>query len=577
MKKHETFINISKTWQYAKGQKKRFVLYSFCSLILSVISAITPVLSAQQLLKLSNNLLSELLIIGLIVFIVEITRNGFRYLANKFIQVFFRETTLKLQSDIAKEMLKLETEIIDNHSSGVFIERISNDTSDISNIFSEINDTMTEIVTNIGILIAIFIVNKYVFIFFVISLIILFLFKKARMKYFYMLDKEYRKLREKNTGMLAELVRGLKDIKVLNGGQSFTKKMHDRLLESNQKRYEMSRTDRNYRLAEGFIQDLMILLFLILCIYLVQKDMLSISNFVILFMYKDKVYMLLNYLARFVEIVKRFDVSAKRVFELFDNEKYPKEKFGDKNLKKLSGNFEFRSVSFEYKENVNILKDVNFKINANETVAFVGKSGAGKSTIFSLLTKLYHVKKGEILIDNINIDELDEQSIRNNITIITQSPYIFNFSIKENLKIIDDSITDEEMIDACKLACLHDFIMTLPEQYDTIVGEGGVMLSGGERQRLAIARALLKKSEIILFDEATSSLDNQTQKDIQQAINNMKGEYTILIIAHRLSTVINSDRIIIIDDGKVAGDGNHKELYNNNELYRNLYEKELTE
>ncbi len=516
-------------------------------------------------------------VISLIVFGVEIARNIIRYIANKFSQVFFRETTLQLQNDVAKKLINLETEIIDKNSSGVFIERIINDTNEISNIFGQINNAVIGIVTNIGILIAIFIINKYIFLFFAVSLIFLFWFKKLRMKYYYILDKEYRKLREKNTSMLTELIRGLKDIKVLNAGSSFMQKMFGQLFESNQKRYEMSKTDRKYVFVSGSIQDLMVLLFIILGISLVQKNMLSIANFVILFMYRDRVYMLLNNLTQLVEILKKFDVSANRVFELEDDEKYPKEKFGDITLKKISGNFEFKNVSFEYKENITVLDNINLKINANETIAFVGKSGSGKSTIFNLITKLYHTSKGEILIDDVNINKLDKKSIRNNITIITQSPYIFNFSIKENLKIVNSNITDKEMIKACKLACLHDFIMELPDKYDTVVGEGGVMLSGGERQRLAIARALLKKSEIILFDEATSSLDNQTQRDIQQAINNMKGEYTILIIAHRLSTVINSDRIIVIDNGKVVAQGTHKELYEKNNLYKNLYEKELTE
>ena len=221
-----------------------------------------------------------------------------------------------------------------------------------------------------------------------------------------------------------------------------------------------------------------------------------------------------------------------------------------------------------------VLDKINFKINANETVAFVGKSGAGKSTIFNLLCKMYDIDKGEILIDGININELDEDSIRGNITIISQSPYIFNKSIKDNLKLVKEDVTDDEIVSACKLAHLDDFIETLENKYDTIVGEGGVTLSGGQRQRLAIARALIQKTEIILFDEATSALDNETQAQIQESINNMKGEYTILIIAHRLSTIINCDRILFIDNGKVIKEGTHKELLKTSKEYRELYESE---
>ena len=222
-----------------------------------------------------------------------------------------------------------------------------------------------------------------------------------------------------------------------------------------------------------------------------------------------------------------------------------------------------------------VLKDLSFKVDANTTVAFVGKSGSGKTTIFNLLAKLYDIDDGEILIDNVNINELTEQSIRGNMTIINQNPYIFNLSIYDNLKIVAPRATKEDMIDACKLANLHEFIMSLPDQYDTVVGEGGITLSGGQRQRLAIARALIQKTEIILFDEATSALDNETQDEIQKAIDNMKNKYTILIIAHRFSTVINSDKIYFMEDGVIKASGTHKDLLKKSKSYKELYELEL--
>lgn len=268
-------------------------------------------------------------------------------------------------------------------------------------------------------------------------------------------------------------------------------------------------------------------------------------------------------------------MASERVFSIIDGDDYKKEKFGSIHLKKVNGDFEFKNVSFAYDKN-KVLRNLNFKINANETVAFVGKTGAGKTTIFSLLCKMYDNYEGEITIDNIDIKKLDKDSIRGNITIISQNPYIFHMSIKENLKLVKSNLTKKEMIEACKAASLHDFIMTLPKKYDTIIGEGGVNLSGGQKQRLAIARALVQKTEIILFDEATSALDNETQMHIQKAIENMKNEYTILIIAHRLSTIINADRILFLDNGKITASGTHKELLKNCPAYKNLYESEIT-
>ena len=177
--------------------------------------------------------------------------------------------------------------------------------------------------------------------------------------------------------------------------------------------------------------------------------------------------------------------------------------------------------------------------------------------------------------DHNNINDLTRNTIRNNMSIITQNPYIFNFSIKDNLKLAKSNATMTEIRNACKLACIDDYIMSLPEQYDTLVGENGVILSGGQKQRLAIARALLTETEIILFDEATSALDNETQSEIQKAIANLQGEYTILIVAHRLSTVIDCDKIFVVDDGKIIAEGTHKYLLKTSKFYKNLYEKDL--
>ncbi len=188
---------------------------------------------------------------------------------------------------------------------------------------------------------------------------------------------------------------------------------------------------------------------------------------------------------------------------------------------------------------------------------------------------MYDNYKGTITIDDIDIKELDKNSIRGNITIVSQNPYIFNMSIKDNLKLVKQDLTDIEMKDACKMACLDDYIESLPNKYDTIVGEGGITLSGGQKQRLAIARAFVQKTEIILFDEATSALDNETQSKIQKAIDNLQKEYTILIIAHRLSTIQNADRILMLENGQIIAEGNHKQLLQNCKQYKELYNTEI--
>lgn len=221
--------------------------------------------------------------------------------------------------------------------------------------------------------------------------------------------------------------------------------------------------------------------------------------------------------------------------------------------------------------------DINFMIKPNTTTGIVGPSGAGKTTIFNLISKLYNVSSGNILIDNHNINDYTEETIRGNISVITQNPYIFNMTIRENIKIVNPSITDEEMIEKCKLAELHDYIESLPDKYDTMLGENGIILSGGLKQRLAIARAIVKDSEIILLDEATSSLDNEIQEHVMSAIKNISKDYTILIIAHRLSTIKDCDKILVINEGTISGYDTHNNLIKNNSVYQKLYKKELIE
>lgn len=567
--------NIKKSFKYAKKQKKFFILYFLANIFLAVIGAISPLLTAKELLKLTDGLLSELFIIALIVFVVEITRNVARFASRKYSQMFAREILKQIQIDIASEVLKIETSDLDKKSSGIFIDRLVKDTSKIADIFLQLNLTITDVIANLGILFAVFVINKVMFLYFCVAIIIIFVVDKIKINKFNKFDKNFRKKSEVTTGLIGELVRGIRDIKVLNAADSFMEKVSDDITKLNQERYKMSHVIFKYNLITGSMKDLLDFFLVILGIFMISKNYLEISNFIIIFMYRSRIFNLLTYLSTMMENYKNFNLSAGRVFEVIDSNVFEKETFGTKHIDNILGDFEFKDVYFSYNDKKEVLKGINFKIKHNEMVSFVGKSGAGKSTIFSLLARLYNPTSGTILIDGIPINELDCDSIRGNISIITQSPYIFNMSIKENFTIIKKDITDEEIVEACKLAKLDKFIEELPDKYDTVIGEGGLTLSGGQRQRLAIARAFAQKTEIILFDEATSALDNETQKGIQDAIANMKNEYTILIIAHRLSTVINSDRIMIVDDGKIVASGTHEELLKSNKEYKDLYSMEL--
>lgn len=571
----ELIYNLKFAWRYAKNQKKLIILYILCNLFQIIISVFLPVLSAKIIVSLTDNQLIQVLNIALILLVTELFRNCVVYLTNFFSQKIYRETFISVQSDLGYEILKLQNKCIDDNSSGVFIQRLTSDTSNIADVFNVLNIYLTHVLTDIGIFAAIFFINKKVFLFVLIMTFIIYLIESRRVKILNERDKEFRKKNENVSGFVGELVRGVRDIKMLGAENSFMNELHKKIIDLNKYRYKMMSTNRNYTFIRGTYYDLFNTTLIFFLVYLIYTGELLLASGLIINNYMNRVVSIVNYFSILLEKLKSFNLSSVRIFNIIDSDEFKKEEFGTTHLDNVKGNFEFKNVKFGYNEDNVILKDINFKVKSRETVGFVGKSGAGKSTIFSLLCKMYDVNDGSITIDGVNINDLDKESIRGNITIINQNPYIFNLSIRDNLKLVKENLTDEEMIEACKLACLDEFINGLPDGYDTIIGEGGVNLSGGQRQRLAIARALVQKTEIILFDEATSALDNETQESIQDAIKNLKDDYTILIIAHRLSTIINCDRIMVLNDGVIEDSGTHYELLDRCSEYRKLYEKEL--
>ena len=570
----ELIRNLKFAWRYTSGQKIKIILFAITSLIISVIGAIIPLLSARMIVNLTSNELRQLIYISIVLLVVQLFRNFMQYLNNYFVQVIYREIFTNTQEALGSEILKLQNKTLDSYSSGVFIQRLIGDTSRLSSVFNMLSVNLATIISNIGVLVAILIINVWFFIYFVIMMFILTFIRIKESRVYNEQDKIFRKEEEGVSGFTGEVVRGARDIKMLNAENSFLKVMNDKIVSLNQTRYKMTKVTRNYDLLGRSMLNLYNFGTIILLVLLIIVHSINIPNALVIYNYSDRVTTIIFSLNNLFKAIKDFNLSARRIFDIINDKEFPKETFGNVHLDKIEGNFEFKNVNFSYGNN-KVLENLNFKIKANSTTAFVGRSGVGKSTIFSLIDKMYEVDSGEISIDGVNINDLDKDSIRNNITVINQSPYIFNLSIKDNLKLVKENLTDKEMVEACKMACLDDFINTLPSKYDTIVGEGGITLSGGQKQRLAIARALIQKTEIILFDEATSALDNETQKEIQTAIHNMQGEYTILIIAHRLSTIIDSDRILFLNNGHIEAEGTHEELLSTCPAYKHLYETEL--
>ena len=511
---------------------------------------------------------------SVIVLICILLEDTLDYFKSKLYQKIFRQIYINIQSDLGAEILKLSNQTLEENGSGIFIQRLIGDTKNISTIFTDLNKYINGIIANIGILITYFILSKTVFIFVLFAFSIRMIIEVLRINIYNKNNANYKKSNDAMTSFTGEIVRGAEDIKMLNGEKSFLDELRTRFENLNSEKYTMEKINLTYLVIRWYWAAISLFVISFIIGISVLNGSLAVATGIVLFNFGNRYNSLVQNITGFHELIKKFNLSATRIFDIFEDEKYVKETFGDKHLDKVDGNFEFKNVNFKYKEN-KVLNHLNFKVKANETVAFVGKSGAGKTTIFNLLCKMYDNYDGKITIDGVDIKELDKDSIRGNITIVSQNPYIFNMSIRDNLKLVKKDLTEEEMIEACHLAALDDFVESLPLKYDTIVGEGGITLSGGQKQRLAIARAFVQKTEIILFDEATSALDNETQAKIQQAIDNLQQEYTILIIAHRLSTVKNADRILMIEDGRIVAEGKHNELIKNCKPYKELYETEI--
>lgn len=570
----KTIKNIKELKKFTKNTKKYIITYIFLSFIVSLVGIIFPIYTSMQLIHLTNGVFSKVIMCAGVILIISIVEALVQLFISMCTQKFSRIIIKRIQVNIAEEILKIKTENIDNKSNGLFIQRLTNDASNIADIFTFGISSINHLIIELGVFVIVYLINFWIGLYFSSFIIVLFIFGNIRVKMINKIDKKYRDQKEKTSGFATELIRGIRDIKMLNSEVNFLSAVKTDIHELNTTNYKLSSARKIFGFVYDCIYALYTFILLLLIVFLCTSGRLSLPLAIVIYNYRHYISSIISTTNMIIDYLRNFNLSFERIMEIFNGEEFSKERFGNKHLDNVQGNFEFKDVEFSYGQN-QVLAHLNFKVCANETVGFVGKSGAGKTTIFNLLIKMYDVDSGLITIDGHDIQELDKDSIRGNITIISQNPYIFNMSIKDNLRLVMPNLTDEEMVEACKLACLDDYINTLPDKYDTIIGEGGVNLSGGQRQRLAIARAFVQKTEIILFDEATSALDNETQAKIQQSIDNLKKDYTLLIIAHRLSTIINCDRILYIDNGRVIAEGTHSRLLRDCREYRELYESEV--
>ena len=325
-----------------------------------------------------------------------------------------------------------------------------------------------------------------------------------------------------------------------------------------------------------FLTGIMIAFLIFLAAKLIANNELEVSNFFSFLAAMMLAYQPVRSLATLNITIQQGLSGAKRVLPIIDDVPEIQENKSSKELIINKGQISFNNVNFEYQgEQKQILNSINLQIEGKKMTALVGHSGAGKSTILNLIPRFYNVKEGDIKIDNQSIYNSTIHSLRKNISLVSQDTTLFDDTIKNNIAYANLDASKEEIEEAAHYSNATEFIEQLPDKYNTLIGENGVRLSGGEKQRLSIARAILKKSPIILLDEATSSLDAETENKIQKAINFLTKGRTTIVIAHRLSTILNSDKIYVIDKGTVVGEGKHDELLQSSEIYKNFYKKQI--
>lgn len=494
--------------------------------------------------------------------------------ANSILYGVENKLTRRLGFNTYVKALNLPAYAYEEKSSGEIINRITNDADSLSFVFGRILNVISSLIGSLVIIVYIFINSWIIGVEILVIVGILYFILKKYNPILKEIHKERKAEQDKFTSLVNESIRGIREIKTLGIKNNLITDMKDIITIIFDKSMKEINTQRNFDIFVRTLKCILEVLTFVLCGILLYKGQVTLTFFIAMTYYVYRYMWLIENINDLTQNFQKLSVSLERVNEVIENRLYEDDKFGDIVLKDVKGIIEFKNVTFAYPNESNTLNDFNLKIEPNKKVAIVGKSGQGKSTLFNLITRIFDIEEGELLIDGVNIKDLTEDNLRQVVSIIRQEPFIFNRTIKENFEILDKNITLDEIRKYCKMAYLDDYIMSLPNNYDTVLGEGGVNLSGGQKQRLSIARTLSKKSNIILFDEATSALDNNSQEYIKEAIDNLVSDHTVVIVAHRLSTIIDADIIHVVDKGKVVASGTHDKLLETSEIYRNLYETE---
>ena len=558
--------------KYYKPYKKLFFMDLLAALLFAACNLVYPMITRNIMNEVvPNQDLKMLIILGFTLLFIFIMKA----FLNHFMQYWGHVVGVRMQADMRSEVFthlqKLPNSYFDNHKSGVIMSRIINDLMDISELAHHgPEDLFISIVMFLGSFIILLNINVPLtfIIFAIIPFVIFFAVKQKRR-----MQKAFMETRVTTGEVNATLENSIAGIKVT---KSFCneKEELDKFNKSNNifknARQRAYRVMADYFSGMNFFMDLLEMVALVAGGYFTYLGRINLGDYAAYILYVKMFIEPIKKLINFTEQYQNGMTGFERFMEIMD-EDVEKESENPVELKNVKGNIEIKNVSFTYEDKKQVLKNLDLSIEAGKTVALVGPSGGGKSTLCNLIPRFYDFDEGDIKIDGTSIQKASLKSLRKNIGVVQQDVFLFTGTIKENILCAKPDASDEEIISAAKKAKIHEFIQSLPEGYNTYIGERGVKLSGGQKQRISICRVFLKNPPIIILDEATSALDNVTEREIQKSLEELSKDRTNLVVAHRLSTIKNADTIVVLTDNGIAERGTHEELINSGGIYSKLH------
>ncbi len=560
-----------------KFLKKIFIAVFFSLLVAASTSSIAWLLDpAIEKIFIQKDQTLLMIIPGLII--VAFTTKGVSLYIAKVIMINVGEDIKKkLQFDMLNTLISADTQSIDEKHSGKFISNLTYDVMHITNLLSNgILNLFKDSLTLIGLLTVMFIQNWKLSL---IAIILIPIASTAARSLGKRMGKVTTQAQEKSsflTKYLVELFKNHRLTKIFQKEKYERNRADSYLNQLKEKNKKIGHVIVRISPVMEILTGIMIAILIFYSGKLIAKGEINVNNFFSFLAAMMLAYQPVRSLSTLNVILNQGLSAASRILSVVDTKRLIKNEDNAKELDINKGNIEFKDVIFSYKQSDGeVLKKVNLIFEGGKMTSLVGHSGSGKSTILNLIPRFYDTITGDITIDNQSIYNGTIESLRKNISLVSQETTLFDDTIKNNIKYANLDATDEEVLEASKLSYSDEFINKLPNKYETLIGEDGVRLSGGEKQRISIARAMLKKSSIILLDEATSSLDSETETKIQEALKILTKDKTTIVIAHRLSTILNSNNIYLIDAGKVIDNGKHEELLLKSKIYKNFHDKQI--